>query len=81
MISIVTVASGLWRYGRLDALPDQQAMRTVAAPMGFGSILGAFAGGMLAGILPVPAVKVFLGIVLIVASTKNMWGGSNRLHA
>lgn len=81
MISIVTVASGLWRYGRLDALPDRQAMRLVAAPMGFGSIVGAIVGGMLAGILPTPAVKVFLGIVLIAASTKNMWRGGDRPQA
>lgn len=80
MISIVTVASGLWRYGRLNALPDRQAMHTVAVPMGFGSILGAIAGGMLAGILPAPAVKVFLGLVLIAASLKSLWHGDGRAN-
>ena len=41
MISLFTVASGLWRYRRLGALPERDAIRTVAVPMGFGSIIGA----------------------------------------
>jgi uncharacterized protein len=73
MISLVTVASGLWRYGRLGALPGRDAVRTVAVPMGIGSIVGAIIGGMLVGILPVPFLKVFLGLVLIAAASKGFW--------
>ncbi len=68
MISLVTVASGLWRYGRLNALPGRAALRAVALPMGLGSILGAAFGGVLVGLLPAAALKIFLGIVLIAAA-------------
>jgi uncharacterized membrane protein YfcA len=73
MISLFTVASGLWRYRRLGALPERDAIRTVAVPMGFGSIIGAVTGGLLVGLLPVPFLKVFLGLILIAAASKGFW--------
>lgn len=56
MISIVTVASGLWRYRSLGALPDRDAMM----PMALGSVLGAIVGGLLVSIQ---------SIILLVASS------------
>lgn len=75
MISIVTVGSGLWRYRRLDVLPDRTAMRQVALPMGIGSIIGAVIGGLSVGILSVLLLKVVLGVVLIAAASKGLWSG------
>ncbi|MBX9587830.1 MAG: sulfite exporter TauE/SafE family protein [Hyphomonadaceae bacterium] len=73
MISIVTVLSGLVRYGRLAALPDKRSLQTVAAPMGLGSIVGAVIGGLLVGFLPTASLKIVLGSVLIAAASKPLW--------
>lgn len=73
MISIVTVLSGLLRYRGLAALPDIGSLRTVAVPMGLGSIVGAIIGGLLVGLLPVAGLKVLLGAVLIAAASKPLW--------
>lgn len=81
MISIVTVTSGLWRYARLTALPDRDALRNVALPMGLGSIIGALIGGLLVGIVPAGALKVFLGLILILASLNSLWGRARRDQA
>jgi uncharacterized membrane protein YfcA len=79
MISIVTVLSGLLRYGRLAALPSIRSFRTVAVPMGLGSIAGAVIGALLVGLLPVGGLKVLLGAVLIAAASKPLWrtGGAH----
>jgi uncharacterized membrane protein YfcA len=71
MVSIVTVAAGLWRYGRLGALPDRAALRGTALPMGVGSILGAVIGGILVGVAPVMVLKLLLGTLLIAAALKT----------
>lgn len=73
MISSVTVASGLWRYYRLRALPGRHALHTVALPMGAGSIVGALIGGLLLGIVAIPTLKIVLGCVLLGAATKPVW--------
>ncbi len=73
MISIVTMLSGVWRYHRLDALPDKRSLQTVAVPMGLGSIIGAIVGGLLVGLLPIAGLKVVLGSVLIAAASKPLW--------
>lgn len=73
MISLVTLASGLWRYHRLNALPDRAGVRRVALPMGIGSVIGALAGGLLLGLIAVGALKVTLGLILIAAASKPLW--------
>jgi uncharacterized membrane protein YfcA len=78
LISLVTVASGLWRYHRLEALPDRVALHGTAIPMSIGSIVGAVAGGLLLGIVSVVALKVVLGLVLIAAASKPVWPWAHR---
>jgi uncharacterized membrane protein YfcA len=70
MISLVTLAAGLWRYGRLRALPTRRAIGAVALPMGLGSILGAAIGGVLAALASTALIKAVLGLVLIAAALK-----------
>ncbi len=71
-VSLVMVAAGLWRYRRLKALPDRASVSAVALPMAAASTVGAVVGGVLAGLAPAPALKVFLGALLVVVAAKGM---------
>jgi uncharacterized protein len=66
LVSLILVPTALWRYGRLSMLPTKPDMRTIALPMGAGSVVG----GLLVGIVPSSVLKLILGLVLIVSSIK-----------
>jgi uncharacterized membrane protein YfcA len=72
MISLVTVAAGLWRYARLGALPARSVISTTAVPMGLGSILGAAVGALLAGVVATTWLKLALGLLLLAAAAKAL---------
>jgi len=74
LVSLVLVPTALWRYARLDTLPGSADIRAVAVPMGAGSILGAVAGDLAAGLVAPWILKLFLGAVLIVSSIKVFAG-------
>jgi uncharacterized membrane protein YfcA len=73
LISLVTVTSGLWRYGRLGLLPRRPELMAVALPMGAGSVVGAALGALAVGWVAPAVLKLILGTVLIVAAIKTFW--------
>ena len=68
LISLPTIATGLWRYARQGAFADRQALTETVAPMGVGSVIGAIIGGLLVGLVPAAVLKVGLGIILIISA-------------
>jgi len=64
LVSFPTVLVGLVKYVSRGALRDRNAWSNTVAPMGVGSVIGAFIGGMLAGIVPASAIKFALGVIL-----------------
>lgn len=67
-ISIPIVAAALVRYARLGRLPARTLIRTVALPMGAGSIAGAALGAALTAMAPAGVLKLVLGGVLLAAA-------------
>ena len=70
LISLPTVAVGVLRHRRLGAYSERRDVTGTVAPMGAGSVLGAVAGGFLVGIVPAAALKLLLGIILIVSAVR-----------
>jgi len=70
LISLPTVAVGVLRHRRLGAYSEHRDVTGTVAPMGAGSVLGAVAGGFLVGIVPAAALKLLLGIILIVSAVR-----------
>jgi uncharacterized membrane protein YfcA len=64
LVSLPTVAVGISRHLRRGAY-DRAALTGTVAPMAAGSVVGAVAGGLLVGVVPAPALKVGLGVVLL----------------
>jgi uncharacterized membrane protein YfcA len=65
LVSLPTVLVGLGRYMRLGAFEEWSDLGTLVLPMGVGSILGAFLGGILVPYVPAGALKIGLGVILI----------------
>jgi uncharacterized membrane protein YfcA len=72
-VSIPTVCMGLFRYGRIGLLPSQWTLLRVGVPMGIESLVGAAAGGALAGSASAEVLKLLLGLVLIATAPKAFW--------
>ncbi len=70
LVSLPTVSVGILRYWRRGAYADRVALRESVVPMGAGSVIGAVLGGLLLGIVPAAALKVGLGIILIVSAIR-----------
>jgi uncharacterized membrane protein YfcA len=72
-VSIPTVCTGLWRYGRLGLLPCRHTLLRIGLPMGVENLVGAAAGGLLAGSASAEALKLLLGGILMAAALKAFW--------
>lgn len=70
LVSLVLVPVALWRYARFGMLPASMDVRSIAIPMGAGSILGGVAGGLALGHVEPSILKIVLGAVLIISSIK-----------
>jgi len=70
LISLPTVAVGVLRHRRLGAFSERRDLSQTVAPMGVGSVIGAVVGGLLVGIVPAAALKLALGIILIVSAVR-----------
>lgn len=70
MVSLPTVMIGLIRYARSGAFADPQPLRETVAPVGVGSVIGALLGGLLVGIIPSSALKLILGLILILSAIR-----------
>jgi uncharacterized protein len=70
LISLPTVVVGVLRHRRLGAFRERADLTRTVAPMGAGSVGGAVAGGLLVGLVPASALKLVLGIILIVSAVR-----------
>jgi uncharacterized protein len=70
LISLPTVAVGVFRHSRLGSFTDRQDLSQTVAPMGAGSVVGAVAGGLLVGLVPAAALKFVLGVILLVSAVR-----------
>ncbi|MEA5517211.1 sulfite exporter TauE/SafE family protein [Nodularia sp. UHCC 0506] len=68
LISFPTVLVGVIKYASRGAFRDRTILKNTVAPMGVGSIMGAIIGGMLVGIIPVPILKIILGVILNISA-------------
>jgi uncharacterized protein len=69
-ISLPTVLVGLVRYASRGAFNERRDLAETVAPMSVGSVIGALIGGLLVGFVPAAALKVGLGIILIVSAAR-----------
>jgi uncharacterized protein len=74
LISLPTVAVGVLRHRRLGAYSESRDLTGTVAPMGAGSVVGAVVGGLLVGIVPAAALKLLLGVILIISAIRIFWG-------
>jgi uncharacterized protein len=70
LISLPTVAVGVLRHRRLGAFDERLDLTQTVAPMGIGSAVGAVAGGLLVGLVPAAALKLILGVILIISAVR-----------
>jgi uncharacterized membrane protein YfcA len=69
MISLPTVAMGTWRYS-LRAAYVASEVKEIVFPMGVGSIVGAVLGGFLLPYVPSAALKLGLGVILMISAVR-----------
>jgi uncharacterized protein len=74
LISLPTVAVGVHRHRRLGSFEERADLTRTVAPMGLGSVAGAVAGGLLVGLVPASALKLALGVILIVSAVRIFRG-------
>jgi uncharacterized protein len=72
LISLCIVGTGLWRYWRMDAIPQGRGIQRIVSAMGAGSIIGALLGGLAVAYAPVQALKLLLGGVLLATAIKTV---------
>ena len=74
LISLPTVAVGVLRHRRLGSYADRDDLTRTVAPIGVGSVIGALVGGFLVGLVPAAALKLVLGVILIVSAVRIFRG-------
>lgn len=70
LVSLPIVGTGLWRYRRAGVLGLPGGARRIAGAMATGSLIGTGLGGLALQTAPVTALKIILGLVLLVAAAK-----------
>ncbi|MGB9960268.1 MAG: sulfite exporter TauE/SafE family protein [Candidatus Bathyarchaeales archaeon] len=68
LVSIPTVASGFLKHHNMGHM--NRTATIIAIIMGIGSVVGAFAGASYAGIVEENALKILLGVILILATIR-----------
>jgi uncharacterized membrane protein YfcA len=74
LVSLPTVLVGIARYAGRGAYAERRDMVETVVPMGIGSVLGAAVGGMLVGLVPAAALKVTLGMILVLSAVRIFHG-------
>ena len=74
LISLPTVAVGVLRHRGLGSYEERADLTKTVAPMGVGSVIGAVVGGLLVGLVPAAALKLVLGVILIVSAVQIFRG-------
>ena len=72
LISLAIVATGLARHHALGGLNFRGGARRMIGAMSLGSLFGAAIGGLAVAYAPSEALKVLLGVVLLVAAGKTL---------
>jgi uncharacterized membrane protein YfcA len=70
LISLPTVAVGVFRHRKLGSFAEHADLTQTVAPMGAGSVIGAVVGGLLVGLVPASVLKFVLGVILIVSAVR-----------
>jgi uncharacterized membrane protein YfcA len=70
LVSLPTVAVGVFRHRRLGSFADRADLTQTVAPMGVGSVVGAVVGGLFVGLVPASMLKLVLGVILIVSAVR-----------
>ncbi|WP_042207536.1 sulfite exporter TauE/SafE family protein [Paenibacillus durus] len=70
LISLPTVLIGMIRHGSNGAYKQRTELKDLVLPMGIGSIIGSFIGGMLIGYVSSSLLKLVLGAILIASAVK-----------
>ena len=78
LISLPTILTGMSRYAQRGAYTDSRQIRWTVAPMGAGSVIGAVIGGLLVSVAPVQALKLLLGVILIVSAYRVFHHSSDK---
>lgn len=78
LISILTIAVGVVKYYRIGYYDDRADLTGLVLPMGIGSILGAITGGLMMGFISSEALKLLLGVILMVSAVKMFHANSRR---
>ena len=78
LINFPTVIALVLRYAQSGAYSEGHAMSETVLPMGTASCVGAFCGGLLASAAPVRALKVALGMLLVLSALR-VFGKKKRM--
>jgi uncharacterized protein len=70
LISLPTVAVGVFRHRRLGSFADRADLTRTVAPKGAGSVVGAVVGGLFVGLVSAAALELVLGAILIVSAVR-----------
>ena len=81
IISIPAVAVGAIRHARAGGYADRAMLVGIGLPMAAGSVLGALAGAALLPLVPVGALKLILGTILLASSVKLWTKGAAKAAA
>ncbi len=81
IISLPAVAVGVLRHARAGGYRDRSALLGIGAPMALGSVVGATLGAALLPLVPLGALKLFLGAILLASSVKLWRKGAAKAAA
>ncbi|WP_025688822.1 sulfite exporter TauE/SafE family protein [Paenibacillus zanthoxyli] len=70
LISLPTVVIGMIKHAANGAYAEKKEWRELVVPMGLGSILGSFIGGLLIAYISSSLLKLVLGFILILSAIK-----------
>lgn len=81
IISLPAVAVGVFRHHRAGGYADRAMVVGIGVPMALGSVMGAMAGAALLPFVPVGALKLILGAILLASSVKLWTKGAAKAVA
>lgn len=81
IISLPAVAVGVFRHARAGGYAEGAMVIGIGVPMAAGSVLGALAGAALLPFVPVGALKLVLGAILLASSVKLWTRGAAKAAA
>lgn len=81
IISLPAVAVGVLRHARAGGYADRAMVMGIGVPMALGSVLGALAAAALLPFVPVGALKLILGAILLSSSVKLWTKGAAKAAA